>query len=112
LNKSGAQVLQNNILGMINSNTADRVIPVNNYMGNDYTVQEAEIIVTMKNGMIVDIECLTEIQYNPTGGEYTEYNVTLTNTIHLAVNENLDEAQEYEAPSKGDGFLTHLKSIL
>ena len=46
------------------------------------------------------------------GGEYTEYNVTLTNTIQLIVDENLDKAEKYESPSKGDGLLTHLKSIL
>ena len=112
LNQEGTISLQNTILNIINSNTADGVIPINNYFNTEYIVKEAEIVVNMEDGKILDVQCFTELKYCPTGGEFTEYNITLTNTIKLAVNKNLDKAQKYKAPGKADGMIDNLESIL
>ena len=78
----------------------DNVIP---YIGGEEEKSENEplkIWGELKNGEIVGIDCKTELCYEPTAGEYTEYNITLTDTVKLRVNEKLEEAQDYEAPEK------------
>lgn len=101
LNKTATISVQDTILDLINSNEGEGVIDVNNYFNSSsYTVKEAQIVVEMANSQIKNIECKTELQYEPTGGEYTEYNIVLTNTIKLEVNKNLDKASEYVAPEK------------
>ena len=110
--ENGTISVQNTILNMINSNDATGVVDVNNYFNTDYIVKEAEIIVEFVDGKITNVECLTELKYCPTGGEYTEYNITLTNTIELKINDKLSTAEKYEAPGKADGLIDNLESIL
>ncbi len=112
LNESGTAHVQDYILDMINSNTATGVTKVENYLNSDYIVKEAEVVVEVVDGKVATVKCLTELKYCPTGGEYTEYNITLTNTIELKINDKLSAAQKYTAPSKPDGFIDNLESIL
>lgn len=93
--------IKDKITEMINSNDAEGVMDVDNYFNNDkYDVKDSEIVIEMKAGKIVNISVSTKIKYVPTAGEYSQDKITLTNTIELAVNENLDKAAEYEAPKK------------
>lgn len=93
--------IKDKITEIINSNDAEGVIDVDNYFNNDkYDVKDSEIVIEMKAGKIVNISVSTKIKYVPTAGEYSQDKITLTNTIELAVNENLDKAAEYEAPKK------------
>ena len=112
LNRKGATALQDVIVDLINSNDAEGVVDVNNYLADDYLIKEAEIVVTLEKGVLKKMECLTEFKYAPTGGEFTEYNVTLTDKISFTVNENIDKANKYESPSKPDGLIDNLESIL
>lgn len=100
LNKASVLEIQKKILDTINSNNAEGVVKVNNYLNeNEYFFEEAIIEVTYKSGVLTSIKCETEIRYNPTGGEYTEYNVALKNTIEIEINKELDDAEEYTAPT-------------
>ena len=100
INKQSVLNLQNRIINIINSNDAEGVIDVNNHFNNDnYTLEEGLIEVTLKNDTVTSINCMTEIRYNPTAGDYTEYNVELKNSIEIEINENLDKALEYTAPN-------------
>ena len=111
LNKAATLATQDVILDLINSNNADGVVDVNNYFDTEhYTVNDAALIVEMKNGKLKNITCETELSYTPIGGEYTDYQVTLNNVIKLSVNENLDKASEYEAPGKADGVFGSLST--
>ena len=93
--------IKDKITEIINSNDAEGVMDVDNYFNNDkYDVKDSEIVIEMKAGKIVNISVSTKIKYVPTAGEYSQDKITLTNTIELAVNENLDKAAEYEAPKK------------
>ncbi len=112
LNQSGTASVQDYILDMVNSNTAAGVTKVENYFNVDYFVKEAEIEVEVVDGKVASVKCLTELKYCPTGGEYTDYNITLTNTIELTVNDKLSAAEKYEAPNKPDGWIDNLESIL
>ncbi len=112
LNEAGTASVQDCILDMINSNTAVGVTKVENYFNSDYIVKEAEVVVEVIDGKVSNVKCLTELKYCPTGGEYTEYNITLTNTIELKANDKLSAAQKYKAPGKADGFIDNLESIL
>ncbi|MBO5277604.1 MAG: hypothetical protein J6B05_03005 [Clostridia bacterium] len=112
LNKKGTSALQDTIVDLINSNEAEGVVDVNNYLASEYMIKNAEIVVVIENGTLKTVECLTELKYPPTGGEFTEYNVTLTNKISFAINENIDKAEKYKAPGKPDGFIDNLESIL
>jgi hypothetical protein len=106
LNKASVLSIQQKILELINSNDADGVVDVNNYLNSEeYIFEEAVVEVKLKNDELVSIKCETEIRYTPTGGEYTEYNVALKNTIDIAVNNKLEDAQEYEAPSSTGNVL-------
>lgn len=92
------------ILNVLNGNTADGVVPVENYFNeSDYTVKDAELVVVMTDGKLVSMKLDTEIKYNPTAGEYTENNITLNNVLLLEVNKNLKDAEKYEAPKTAQG---------
>lgn len=112
LNREGTIDLQDMILDMINSNTAEGVLKTENYLSEDFMVKEAEIVVTMEDGAITEIKCLTELKYAPTAGGYTEYNITLTNEIEFEINKKLSAAGKYKAPGKADGLIDNLESIL
>ena len=100
LNKTAVLGIQQKILAMINSNDAEGVVDVNNYLNSEeYIFEEAIIEVKLKNGQLTSIKCETEIRYVPTGGDYTEYNVTLKNTIEININNKLTNAESYQAPS-------------
>lgn len=91
--------IMDTITEIINSNEAEGVVDVDNYFdSSNYTIKDAEIVVEIKDGALVSIDVNTKITYNPTEGEHTENNITLKNTITLKINENLDKAEEYEAP--------------
>ena len=100
LNKQAVLGIQQKILTLINSNDAEGVVDVNNYLNSEeYIFEEAVVDVKIENGEIVGVECETEIRYTPTDGDYTEYNVTLKNNIEIKVNSKLEDAEEYKAPS-------------
>lgn len=104
MTKAAATSAQDIILDMINSNEAEGVLDVDNRFDvNDYTVNDALITVELKDGKLVNIACETELRYTPTGGEWEEYSVVLNNTLSLAVNENLQKAQEYVPPELPSG---------
>ncbi len=99
LNAVGARDVQNKILGIVNSNDGEGVTKVNNYFdAENNTIRSADIVIEIKDGKIVKVDCSTEIVYNPTAGEYTDYNVNLKNTLTLEVNKKLSDAQKYETP--------------
>lgn len=101
LNGSEAVKVQEKINGYINSNKAEGVVKVDNYFNeNDNTLADAEMVVEIKNGKVVEITTTTEITYVPTAGEYTDRVITLTDSLTITVDENLDKATEYEAPKK------------
>ena len=101
--------IQNDILDIVNSNNADGVLDVNNYFNSsEHTIEDAEIVVVMKDGAIVSMEVLTKIKYVPTGGDHTDKTVTLTNKIELEFNKNLDKAADYEAPKSTSTGLSGL----
>lgn len=100
LNKASVLGIQQKILNIINSNDAEGVLDVNNYFNtSEYVFEEAIIEVKFVDGKLTLINCETQVRYNPIGGEYTEYNVELKNSIKLEINKNLDKAIEYKAPS-------------
>ena len=109
LNGSEAVNVQEKINGYINSNEAEGVVKVDNYFNkNDNTLADAEMVVEIKNGKVVEITTKTEITYVPTGGDYIDRVITLTDSLTLTVNENLDKATEYEAPKNVSTSLTGL----
>ena len=99
INSLAAVSVQEKIIGIINSNDAEGVVDVNNYFNQDFTLKDALIEVKMQDGKIKSIKCETELKYVPTGGDYTAYNITLNNLIEIKVNDKLDKALEYTAPS-------------
>lgn len=107
LNRTGTFNVQQKIIDMINTNNYGDVIAVNNYFNTENSIDEAELVIHMTDGKITLIECKTELKYTPTGGDYTEYNVTLKNTVSLTVNseKELEKASEYKAPTKVKGTL-------
>ncbi|MCH5161917.1 MAG: hypothetical protein J1G38_00315 [Clostridiales bacterium] len=105
LNRAGTTSVQKKIADMINTNNYGDVIPVNNYFSADNIVKDAEIEVVLTNGKITSVKCKTKLCYTPTGGDYTEYNITLDNSIELLVNKNYDKAEKYKAPTKVKGSI-------
>lgn len=100
LNKASVLGIQKKIVDLINSNDAAGVLDVDNYLNtSNYIFEEALVEVKFENGALRSIECETEIHYTPVGGEYTDYNVTLVNEIVIEINENLEDAEDYKAPS-------------
>ncbi|MDE6189823.1 MAG: hypothetical protein K2G37_06025, partial [Clostridia bacterium] len=111
LGKVATQSVQKKIINMINTNEYDEVIAVDNYYNTENVVKDASIQVVITNGKISSIVCDTEICYTPTGGDYTEYNITLNNTIKLNVNAKYDNARAYEPPTKVKGTLGWGKNL-
>lgn len=111
LGKAATKAVQEKIVGMINTNSYDDVIKVENYFNTENVIKDASIKIVLENEKISSIVCDTELCYNPTGGDYTEYNITLNNIIDLQVNKNLAKAQEYEAPNKVKGTLSWGKNL-
>lgn len=91
--------IKDKITEIINSNEAEGVVDVENYFDtDDYMIHDSVMVVTMSNTDIKSISIDTKIKYCPTGGDYTEERVTLTNSIKLDINANIDKAKEYTAP--------------
>ena len=106
---SATYALQQQIADLINSNTGDGVVPVENYFNSeDYKIVSADFTATVKNGALVSFNADIEMKYTPTGGSYTDSRVTLKNTVALTVNENLDKASEYSAPKNVETKLLSL----
>ena len=105
LGKAATQGVQKKIIDMINTNMYGDVISVDNYFNSENIVKEASIKIVLTNGKISSVYCDTELCYTPTGGDYTEYNITLNNVIDLQVNKNLSKAQSYVVPEKVKGTL-------
>ncbi|MBD5132753.1 MAG: hypothetical protein HDT28_09265 [Clostridiales bacterium] len=103
LGKAATKTVQEKIVAMINTNSYEDVIEVENYFNTENVIKDASLVVVVTDGKISSIVCDTELCYNPTGGEYTEYNITLNNKIDLQVNKNLDKANKYEIPDKVKG---------
>ena len=99
LNDGATHGVQGKITNVINSNPTDETTDVENYFNAEQNqIDESEMVVEMKDGAIVSINIKTEIRYCPTGGEYTERNIVLTNEIVLKINDKLTTAQAYVAP--------------
>ena len=106
---SATYALQQQIADLINSNTGEGVVPVENYFDSeDYKIVSADFTATVKNGKLVSFNADIEMKYTPTGGSYTDSRVTLKNTVALTVNENLDKASEYSAPKNVETKLLSL----
>lgn len=91
--------IKDKITDMINSNNADGVVDVVNYFNAaDYMIHDSVMVVAMSNADIKSVSVDTKIKYCPTGGDFTEERITLTNSIKLDINANLDEAMKYKAP--------------
>ena len=103
LGRAGTKSVQQKIIGMINTNKYGDVITVDNYFNDENLIKDADIEVVLTNGKISSIKCDTKLCYTPTDGDYTEYNITLDNTIELLVNNNLAKAEKYVAPTKVKG---------
>lgn len=103
LSKLATKSVQEKIVGMINTNSYDDVIELDNYFNAENIIKDASIEIVLTDGKISSIVCKTELCYTPTGGDYTDYNITLNNVIELQVNKNLDKAREYAAPTKVKG---------
>ena len=96
---SATYSIQQKIADLINSNTAEDAIPVENYFNeNAYSIESAEFTFTVKNNALTSINVDIEMKYQPTGGEYSDEKITLKNSIELEFNKNLDKATEYSAP--------------
>jgi hypothetical protein len=101
LNKAGTLAVSDTILELVNANNATGVLDVNNYIDTDsFNVKECELVIVVTNGKIVSVTCESELRYTPTAGEFTEYTVTLKNTLELEINNKFGKAEDYEAPSK------------
>lgn len=112
ISKNATLAMQKTIIDLINSNNAEGVLDVENYMNDEYMIKETEIVIEMENGVITKIKALTELKYCPTGGDFTEYNITLTNKMEFLINDKLSKAEDYKAPGKPDGLIDNLESIL
>lgn len=98
LNKKGAASVQKKIIDMINSNAAEGVVKVENYLGESFRAKEAEVVVTIENSKITELKAYTELRYYPVDGECTEYNAELKNEIVFKINDKLKDAQKYIGP--------------
>lgn len=98
--------IKDTVTDMINSNDAVGVVDVNNYFNSSsYDIKEAEVVVEMVAGNIVNISVETDISYVPVSGEYSEDVVTLTNSIEITVNDKATDAADYEAPKNTETSL-------
>ena len=90
--------IQQRIADLINSNPAEETIPVNNYLDENHSIEEAALAITIKDNAVTLFTADVELRYTPTDGEFSDSTVTLKNSITLKVNENYSKAAEYEAP--------------
>lgn len=98
-NDAATYLLQQKIADLINSNTGEGVIPVENYFNTEeYKIVTANFTATVKGGSLVSFNADIEVKYTPVGGEYTDSRITLKNTVELIVNDNYDKAADYSAP--------------
>lgn len=112
LSDAAVKNLSDDIVALLNTNDADGVIDVNNYIGSDYTIKDASFTIVVNSGKLTSMEFESEIRYNPTEGEYVEYNITLNNELTLDINKELDKAEDYKTPSKPDGTFSNLDYLL
>ncbi len=116
LSDDSIAALPQNVSDLLNQNTADGIIAVENYFNSeDHTIKEATFTVVVKAGKLDSMTLETKIKYNPTEGDYSENNVTLNNSLKLTVDRELDKAQSYEAPKNAEptaGLIGGLKDIL
>ena len=103
LNKSAALSIQDKVLSIVNSNDEQGVVDVNNYMNSQVIIKKAVFVITITDGVLESISIETDLKYNPVDGEYTDYNITLTNVLELKINKELNKAKEYIAPDKVEG---------
>ena len=109
IKKTETLSVQDKIIDIINSNEATGVIDVDNYFNNSKNmIKGSEIVIEMKANTIAKIEVTTEIRYNPTGGDYTERQITLTNSVVLEINDKLTDAADYEAPETTNTTFGHI----
>ena len=100
LNNAGTVAVGQKVSEMINSNTAEGVVPVENYFDDaDYVVNGCDMVIAINNGKLASINVQTSVKYNPTAGEYTQKRVTLQDSLAMVVNDKLSDAQKYEAPT-------------
>ena len=97
-NNAASCALQTQIVALLNSNTADGVIPVENYFDSENFEIDGEYTLVIKEGKIVSCDVDIEMNYTPTGGEYTDRVVTLNNRIEIEINHDYEDAAEYTAP--------------
>ncbi|MCR4660415.1 MAG: hypothetical protein K5765_00235 [Clostridia bacterium] len=96
---SATYSIQQIIADLINSNTADGVIPIENYFNTqEYKIDTSSFTAVIKNGKLVNFGIDIKIKYIPTDGQYTDSRITLKNSIELDINKNIDKATEYVAP--------------
>ncbi len=112
LNDNSAINIQNKILEIVNSNNTDGVVKVDNYINNIVNIKDAEFKIVFEKDELVEISIITDLKYNPIAGEFTDYNITLTNELQLLINDKLSKAQDYKAPKKPDSLLGGLEFIL
>lgn len=99
------------ITDIINSNEAEGVEDVNNYFNSDNnSIEDSVMVVEMIDTDLVKITVDTQIKYCPTGGDYTEERITLTNSIILTVNAELNSAAKYTAPKSATRSMTGFNS--
>ena len=109
IKKTETLSVQDKIIDIINSNEATGVIDVDNYFNNSKNmIKGSEIVIEMKANTIAKIEVTTEIRYNPIGGDYTERQITLTNSVVLEINDKLTDAADYEAPETTNTTFGHI----
>ena len=109
VNDQATHGVQRKITDLINSNPTNNVTDVENYFNAAQNkIDESEMTVEIKDGDIVSVTIKTQLRYQPTGGDYTEENIILTNTITLNVNNKLSAAQSYKAPQGVATTLGHI----
>lgn len=111
LGNQSAISVQDKILDIVNSNNAEGVVEVNNYINQNINVKDAEFTIVFENNVLKEISIKTDLKYNPTAGDYTDYNVSLTNKLELKINENFDKAEDYTAPSKAESNIFGLGGL-
>ncbi len=94
------------IVDMLDGNPATDIVEINNYFNDVYKTLDATMVVEVREGKLVSVKITTDLAYYPTGGEYSDMEITLTNVISLVVNENIDSATEYVAPATKENELS------
>lgn len=103
--------LQSNIVDVINSNDAEGVLDVDNYFNaEENEIYKSKLSIVVKDGKLVSADCTSKIKYYPTAGDNQDYRVTLTDEVSIVVDEWLNNALDYEAPTKAEAALTGLSA--